>query len=73
MVIATWGPNVKATAAAWEVLSKNGRALDAVEAGARIPEADPNDTSVGYGGFPDRGPDEVSQESFQGEDGNLTP
>jgi len=54
MVIATWGPNVKATAAAWEVLSKNGRALDAVEAGARIPEADPNDTSVGYGGFPDR-------------------
>lgn len=53
-VIATWGPNVKATAAAWEVLSKGGRALDAVEAGARVPEADPEDTSVGYGGFPDR-------------------
>ncbi len=54
IVIATWGPNVKATAAAWEVLSKGGRALDAVEAGARVPEADPLDTSVGYGGFPDR-------------------
>lgn len=54
LVIATWGPNVKATAAAWEVLSKGGRALDAVEAGARVPEADPMDTSVGYGGFPDR-------------------
>ncbi len=54
VVIATWGPNVKATAAAWEVLSRNGRALDAVEAGVRVPEADPNDTSVGYGGFPDR-------------------
>jgi isoaspartyl peptidase/L-asparaginase-like protein (Ntn-hydrolase superfamily) len=53
-VIATWGPNVKATAAAWEVLSKGGRALDALEAGARVPEADPEDTSVGYGGFPDR-------------------
>jgi N4-(beta-N-acetylglucosaminyl)-L-asparaginase len=53
MVIATWN-NQKATAAAWEVLAKGGRALDAVEAGARIPEADPNDTSVGYGGFPDR-------------------
>ncbi len=53
-VIATWGPNVKATAAAWEILSKGGRALDAVEAGARVPEADPDDTSVGYGGFPDR-------------------
>ncbi len=53
LVIATWD-NRKATAAAWEVLKNGGRALDAVEAGARIPEADPNDTSVGYGGFPDR-------------------
>ena len=53
VVIATWN-NQKATAAAWEVLQKGGRALDAVEAGARIPEADPEDTSVGYGGFPDR-------------------
>ena len=31
-----------------------GRALDAVEAGVMIPEADPSDTSVGYGGLPDR-------------------
>ena len=52
-VIATWD-NRKATTAAWEVLARGGRALDAVEAGARVPEADPNDTSVGYGGFPDR-------------------
>ncbi len=52
-VIATWD-NRGATAAAWEVLAKSGRALDAVEAGARVPEADPEDTSVGYGGFPDR-------------------
>ncbi len=28
--------------------------VDSVEAGARIPEADPNDRSVGYGGHPDR-------------------
>ncbi|MFN0035721.1 MAG: N(4)-(beta-N-acetylglucosaminyl)-L-asparaginase [Saprospiraceae bacterium] len=54
VVIATWGPNLKANAAAWEILSKGGRALDAVEAGVRVPEADPLDTSVGYGGFPDR-------------------
>lgn len=53
VVIATWD-NRKATAAAWQVLSAGGRALDAVEAGARVPEADPEDTSVGYGGFPDR-------------------
>lgn len=53
VVIATWD-NRKATEAAWQVLAAGGRALDAVEAGARVPEADPNDTSVGYGGFPDR-------------------
>lgn len=54
VAIATWGNNVKATAAAWEVLTNAGYALDAVETGIRIPEADPQDTSVGYGGFPDR-------------------
>ncbi len=53
VVIATWD-NRKATAAAWEVLAPGGRALDAVEAGVHIPEADPKDTSVGYGGYPDR-------------------
>jgi N4-(beta-N-acetylglucosaminyl)-L-asparaginase len=53
VVIATWN-NRKANEAAWEVLRNGGRALDAVEAGVRIPEADPEDTSVGYGGFPDR-------------------
>jgi N4-(beta-N-acetylglucosaminyl)-L-asparaginase len=36
------------------VLANGGRALDAVEAGARIPEGDPNETSVGLGGLPDR-------------------
>lgn len=53
MTIATW-PNEGATAAAWEVLASGGYALDAVEAGARVPEADPMDSSVGYGGLPDR-------------------
>ncbi len=53
IVVSTW-PNVEANKAAWEVLSKNGRALDAVEAGARIPEANPKEISVGYGGLPDR-------------------
>lgn len=54
VVIATWAPNVKANAAAWQVLKTNGKALDAVEAGAKIPEADPEDQSVGLGGLPDR-------------------
>lgn len=54
LVLSTWAPNVKANAAAWQVLSVGGRALDAVEAGVKIPEADPDDQSVGYGGLPDR-------------------
>ncbi len=39
---------------AWKILSSGGRALDAVEAGARVPEGDPRETSVGLGGLPDR-------------------
>ncbi len=54
VVLSTWAPNMKANKAAWGILSKGGRALDAVEAGAMVPEADPTDTSVGYGGLPDR-------------------
>lgn len=54
IVISTWAPNVKANAAAWEILGNGGRALDAVVKGVQIPEGDPNDTSVGYGGLPDR-------------------
>lgn len=54
VVISTWGPNVKANAAAWQVLQSGGYALDAIEAGIKVPEADPEDTSVGYGGHPDR-------------------
>jgi N4-(beta-N-acetylglucosaminyl)-L-asparaginase len=53
MVISTW-KQPKANAAAQAVLDKGGRALDAVEAGVRVPEADPADMSVGYGGRPDR-------------------
>jgi N4-(beta-N-acetylglucosaminyl)-L-asparaginase len=53
IVVSTW-KQPKANAAAQAVLNRGGRALEAVEAGVRVPEADPNDTSVGYGGLPDR-------------------
>ncbi len=52
-VIATWN-NLRATEAAMQRILTGGSALDAAEAGACVPEADPNDTSVGYGGLPDR-------------------
>lgn len=54
VVVSTWAPNVKANAEAWKVLSKAGKALDAVHAGVQVPESDPEDQSVGYGGLPDR-------------------
>jgi N4-(beta-N-acetylglucosaminyl)-L-asparaginase len=54
IVISTWDFGREANAAAWEILGKKGRALDAVEAGVKIPEADPNNQSIGLGGRPDR-------------------
>ncbi len=54
IVLSTWNFGLKANEAAWQVLSNNGNALDAVEAGVKIPEGDPTERSVGYGGRPDR-------------------
>ena len=54
MVISTWNHGYEANEAAWKVLSSGGSAVDAVEQGVRIPEADPDNLSVGYGGLPDR-------------------
>ena len=38
----------------WEMIKRGGTALDAVEAGVRIVESNPEARTVGYGGFPDR-------------------
>jgi len=54
IVISTWDFGKAANAGAWEILEKGGKALDAVEAGVKIPEADPTNQSVGLGGLPDR-------------------
>ncbi|MTI86767.1 MAG: N(4)-(beta-N-acetylglucosaminyl)-L-asparaginase [Balneolaceae bacterium] len=54
VVIATWHTVKKATEAAWQVLKDGGYALDAVEVGVKVEEADPNNMTVGYGGRPDR-------------------
>lgn len=53
VVVSTWRHGLAANDAAWQILSKGGRALDAVEAGVRVTEAEDN-MSVGYGGLPDR-------------------
>lgn len=54
VVVSTWDFGVAANQAAWQVLNKGGHALDAVETGVKIPEADLNNHSVGNGGYPDR-------------------
>lgn len=54
LVISTWNHGIPANEAAWDILGREGSALDAVEAGVRIPEADPEVRTVGYGGYPDR-------------------
>ena len=53
IVIATWNEGKQVNAEAWKILSKNGRALDAVEAGAKYIEGTIN-CCIGLGGYPDR-------------------
>lgn len=54
VLISTWDHGLPANAKGWEILDSGGYALDAVEQGIRVVEADPKSMSVGYGGLPDR-------------------
>src|SRR5687768_14276781 len=53
VVVSTWDNGIRANAAAWSILSKQGRSLDAVEEAAKSAE---NEISccVGLGAHPDR-------------------
>ncbi len=53
VVISTWGAGINANKAAWDILSKGGRALDAVEKGVMVTESEQN-CCVGLGANPDR-------------------
>jgi N4-(beta-N-acetylglucosaminyl)-L-asparaginase len=53
VVISTWDTGRDANKGAWEVLSKNGAAVDAVEAGVMVTESTIN-CCVGLGANPDR-------------------
>ena len=54
IAISTWDHGIKANKEAMKILLSNGSALDAVEAGVKLSEADPAIQSVGFGGRPDR-------------------
>jgi N4-(beta-N-acetylglucosaminyl)-L-asparaginase len=53
IVISTWDSGMAVNAEAWKMLSTNGKALDAVEAGAIFIENE-NNCCVGLDGYPDR-------------------
>ena len=70
LVIATWNvPN--ATTKAWEVLQSGKSALDAVEQGCMIEEADPNNSSVGKAGLPDRDGNVTLDACIMNKEGNC--
>lgn len=71
VVVSTWNFGIQANAAAWEVLRQGGKALDAVEAGVKIPEGDPNERSVGLGGRPDRDGRVTLDACIMDEKGNI--
>ncbi|NND52014.1 MAG: N(4)-(beta-N-acetylglucosaminyl)-L-asparaginase [Flavobacteriaceae bacterium] len=70
LVIATW--DVKnATAKAWEVLQAGGTALDAVEKGCMVEEANAEGQSVGKGGLPDRDGNVTLDACIMNKEGNC--
>lgn len=54
MILSTWDFGAAANDAAFAAMRAGGSLLDGVEAGAKVPEADPENHSVGLGGYPDR-------------------
>jgi len=53
VVVSTWDSGITANNAAWPILQKSGRALDAVEAAGRASEDEPS-CCVGLAAWPDR-------------------
>ena len=54
LIISTWNHGLPANEETWKQLKQGNTTLDAIEAGMKIPEADPKVRSVGYGGYPDK-------------------
>ncbi len=71
IVISTWEHGLAANETAWKILTSGGKALDAVEKGVMVSEADPNVTSVGYGGLPDRDGNVTLDACIMDEKGNC--
>ena len=71
IILSTWNHGIPANKAAMGVLNDNGTALDAVEAGVRVTEADPSSQSVGLGGRPDQDGHVTLDACIMNSDGNA--
>src|ERR1700759_506723 len=71
IVISTWDFGIAANQEAWKTLEKGGRALDAVEEGVKIPEADMKNHTVGRAGYPDRDGHVTLDACIMDENGNC--
>ena len=71
LIVSTWDFGRAANAQGFAKLKAGGTALDAVEAGARVPEADPDNHSVGLGGYPDRDGHVTCDASIMDDQGRL--
>jgi len=71
VIISTWNHGLPSNEAAIKVLNNGGSIVDAVEQGVWVPEADPNNRSVGLGGMPDRDGHVTLDASIMGPDGNA--
>ncbi len=54
LILSTWNHGMPANDKAWEVLSRTGNLVEAVEEGVKVTELDMDNLSVGLQGLPDR-------------------
>ncbi|MGF1556288.1 N(4)-(beta-N-acetylglucosaminyl)-L-asparaginase [Paucihalobacter sp.] len=70
IVVATWDVK-ESTQKAWEVIQNGGTALDAVEQGCMVEEANEKGQTVGKGGLPDRDGNVTLDACIMDKDGNC--
>lgn len=71
VMVSTWDFGRIANAAGYARWLEGDSALDMVEAGGRVAEADPTNTSVGIGGYPDRDGHVTLDACIMGWDGSI--
>lgn len=71
VVISTWQHGLEANDQAWRFLVEGRKAVDSVEAGVNVSEANPEVNSVGLGGIPDRSGVVSLDASIMDEKGNA--